>query len=89
MIFSFNTVCLVILRDGDITHRTVIHIHASLPDHIVWIDVQWIALINAVIKHRSNQIVAACDGVHVAGKVKVDRFHWNYLCISAAGSATF
>ena len=65
---------------------TVIHVHAALPCDAAGVDVQRVALLDAVVDHGSQQVVGCADGVQVAGKVQVDVLHGHHLCVAAAGS---
>ena len=66
---------------------TVVHIHAALPGDPAGIDVEGVALLDAVVDHGSQQIVGGADGVDVAGEVEVDVLHRDHLGIAAAGCA--
>ncbi len=66
---------------------TVIHIDAAAPGDLTGVDAQSVALVDMVIEHRSQQVVGSADGVEVTGKVEVDVFHGDDLCVAAAGSA--
>ena len=63
----------------------VIYIHAAPPDHPVY--PQFIALINMVIHHGSQEIIGRADGVEIPGEMKVDVLHGDDLGISAPGGA--
>ena len=65
---------------------TVIHVHAALPCDAAGVDVQRVALLDAVVNHGSQQVVGCADGVQIAGKVQVDVLHGYHLCVAAAGS---
>ena len=38
-VFAFHTVCLLILGNRNGTQRAVVHIHASFPDNLSWINI--------------------------------------------------
>ena len=65
----------------------VVHVHAALPCDAAGVDVQRVALLDAVVDHGGQQVVGRADGVQVAGEVQVDILHGHYLCVSAAGCA--
>ena len=64
----------------------VVHVHAALPGDAAGVDVQRVALLDAVVDHGSQQVVGCADGVQIAGKVQVDVLHGHHLCVAAAGS---
>ena len=41
------------------------------------------------VDHRSKQIVCSRDRMKIPGKMEIDIFHWNDLCVSAAGCTAF
>ena len=84
MIFSYHTVGLLSETDNDVSKRTVIHVEAALPDNLVRIDAEGIALHDMVIKHRGKQIVCRSDRMEIAREMQVQVFHRNNLCVSAA-----
>ena len=65
----------------------VVHVHAALPCNAAGVDVQRVALLDAVVDHGSQQVVGGANGVQIAGKVQVDVLHGHHLCVAAAGSA--
>ena len=65
----------------------VVHVHAALPSDAAGVDVQRVALLDAVVDHGSQQVVGGANGVQIAGKVQVDILHGHHLCVTAAGSA--
>ena len=64
----------------------VVHVHAALPCDAAGINVQRIALLDAVVDHGSQQVVGGANGVQVPGKVQVDVLHRHHLGVAAAGS---
>ena len=83
-VLSRHTVGLSAKSVYYITQLTVVHIYASSPGNLSRVDVQSIALEDMVINHGCQQVVRCADSVEVAGEVKVDILHGNYLCVSAA-----
>ena len=71
----------------DEAELTVIHVHAALPGDAAGVDVQGVALLDAVVDHRGQQVVGCADGVEVTGEVEVDVLHRHHLRIAAAGCA--
>ena len=71
----------------DEAQLAVVHIHAALPGDAAGVDVQRVALLDAVVDHGGQQVVGGADGVQVAGKVQVDVLHGHHLCVAAAGRA--
>ena len=74
---------------GCLTQLPVADIHGAAPKDFIFIDLQRIPVMNAVIQHRGQQIVSDSDGVDVAGKVQIDIFQRNDLRIPGAGRAPF
>ena len=83
-VLSRHTVGLSAKSVYYVTQLTVIHIYASSPGNLSRVDVQSVALEDVVVNHRCQQVVRCADCVEVAGEVKVDILHRNYLCVSAA-----
>ena len=71
----------------DEAELAVVHIHAALPGDAAGIDVQGVALLDAVVDHGGQQVVGGADGVQVTGEVEVDVLHGHHLGIAAAGRA--
>ena len=71
----------------DKTQLTVVHIHVVLPGDAAGVDVQGVALLDAVVDHGNQQVVGRANGVQVTGKVQVDILHGHHLGIAAARSA--
>ena len=71
----------------DKAELTVVHVHAALPGDAAGVDVQGVALLDAVVNHGRQQVVGGTDGVDVAGEVEVDVLHRHHLCVAAAGCA--
>ena len=71
----------------DKAELTVVHVHAALPGDAAGVDVQGVALLDAVVDHGRQQVVGGTDGVDVAGEVEVDVLHRHHLCVAAAGCA--
>ena len=86
-LISLDTVRAASDTDGDRTKRSVIHIHAALPQYPVLIDTQLITLIDVVIDHGSEEVICRCYSVKVTRKVKIDVFHGKDLGIAAACSS--
>ena len=86
-IFARRAVGLAAQTVENIAQLTVIHIHAALPSHAARIDVAGIALLNAVVYHRGDQVVRRRDGVHVAREMQIDVLHRHDLRIAAARRA--
>ncbi len=72
---------------NDVAQLPVIHVHAALPDDLLDVDAQGIALLDMVVQHSGQQVVGSADGVEVTGKVQVDVLHGDHLSVAAAGSA--
>ena len=70
----------------DESELAVIHVHAALPCDLSRVDVQLISLIDMVVDHGCEQVVGCADCVEVTCEVKVDVFHRDDLCVSAACS---
>ena len=70
-----------------VAQLTVVHVNAALPDDLLHVDTQAVALLNVVIQHGGQQVIGSADGVEVTGKVEVDVLHRHHLGIAAAGSA--
>ena len=87
MILALDAIGLFVLGNGNGTQRPIIHVHAPGPDNTGRINVQRIALIDAVIKDSRNQIVRRRDCMHVTGEMEVDRFHRHNLRIPTARSS--
>ena len=86
MIFSYHSVHLASKPDYDITQITVIHIKAALPYNLAGIDLQFIPLLDMIIKQGCQQVIGRCNCMEVSGKMQIQIFHRNNLGISAAGS---
>ena len=71
----------------DEAELTVVHVHAALPGDAAGVDVQRVALLDAVVDHGSQQVIGGADGVDVAGEVEVDVLHGHHLGVAAAGGA--
>ena len=71
----------------DEAQLAVVHIHAALPGDAAGVDVQRVALLDAVVDHGGQQVVGGADGVQVPGEVQVDVLHGHHLCVAAAGCA--
>ena len=65
----------------------VVHVHAALPGDAAGVNVQGVALLDAVVNHGCQQVVGGPNGVQVPGKVEVDVLHGHHLGITAAGRA--
>ena len=70
----------------DEAQLAVVHVHAALPGDAAGVDVQRVALLDAVVDHGSQQVVGGANGVEVPGKVQVDVLHRHHLGVAAAGS---
>ena len=71
----------------DEAQLAVVHIHAALPGDAAGVDVQRVALLDAVVDHGGQQVVGGADGVQVPGEVQVDVLHGHHLGVAAAGCA--
>ena len=71
----------------DEAELAVVHVHAALPRDAAGVDVQGVALLDAVVDHSCQQVVGRADGVEVAGEVEVDVLHGHHLRVAAAGCA--
>ena len=87
-VFTRHTVCSSAKTIDHITKLTVIHIHTSSPCNLTWVNVQSISLENMVIDHCCKKIVCSSDCMEITCEMKIDIFHRNNLCISAACSTT-
>ena len=67
--------------------RAVVQVERPAPDDAALVDAEPIAPVNMVVDHRGQEIVGGCDGVEIAGEMKIDRVHWHDLGIAAAGGA--
>ena len=83
-VFTRHSVCSSAEAVYYVTELTVIHVYASSPCDLSWIDVQSVALENVVVDHCCEQVVCCADRMEVTCEVKVDILHRNYLCIAAA-----
>ena len=88
-VFSRHTISLSAESVYDITKLTVVHIYTTFPGDLSRVNVQSISLEDVVVDHGCQQVVSCADGMEVTGKVQVNIFHRNYLCVSAAGCSTF
>ena len=88
-VFSRHTIGLSAESVYDITKLTVVHIYTTFPGDLSRVNVQSISLEDVVVDHGCQQVVSCADGMEVTGKVQVNIFHRNYLCVSAAGCSTF
>ena len=88
MILPHHSVHLVAEADNNIAEHAVVHIQAAFPHNLSGIDPQSIALLDMVVKHGRQQIVGGSDGMEITGKMKIQIFHWNDLCVSAARRAS-
>ena len=88
-VFTRHTVCSSAKAVYYVTKLTVVHIYASFPCDLTWVNVQVIALEDMVVDHCCKKVVCRTDRMEVTGKVKVDILHRNYLCITAACCTTF
>ncbi len=61
------------------TECSVIHIHASLPQDPVLIQLEFVALEQVVVDHGCKKIIGSRNGVKISGEVEVDIFHGDYL----------
>ena len=86
-VFTRHTVCSSSKTIDHVTKLTVVHVHASLPCDLTWVNVQCIALENVVVDHCCKKVVCSSDCMEVTCEMKVDILHWNNLCVSAACSA--
>lgn len=84
-----HSVCFSAKAVYNASKLTVIHIYASFPGDLSRIDIQSVALENVVVDHSCQQVVCCTDCMEVTGEVKVDIFHWNNLCVSAACCSAF
>ena len=87
MIFPDNAVGLLSEADYDVSKSAVVHVKTALPNDLVRVDSERVALHDMVIKHGGKQIVRRSDCMEITGKVKVQVLHRNDLCITAACSA--
>ena len=71
------------------TQLSVVQVYNSFPSDFSRVDVQFIALLDMVVHHGSQQVVCCCDGMEVTCKMQVDVFHRHYLCIAAASCTAF
>ena len=74
-------------RQGDFAKRAVVHVEHAPPHDPRRIKVERIAPIEVIVDHRREQIVGRCDGVEIAGEMKVDLLHRRDLRAAAAGGA--
>ena len=88
-VFSRHSVCSSAKAVYNASKLTVIHIYASFPGDLSRIDIQSVSLENVVVDHSCQQVVCCTDCMEVTGEVKVDIFHWNNLCVSAACCSAF
>ena len=86
-VLTGGTVHLAAQTIHDEAELAVVHIHAALPGDAAGIDVQGVALLDAVVDHGSQQVVCGADGMQVTGKVEIDILHGHHLGIAAAGRA--
>ena len=71
----------------DVAQLAVVHVHAALPDDLLDVDAQGVALLDVVVQQGGQQVVGRADGVEIAGEVKVDVLHGDDLGIAAAGGS--
>ena len=88
-VFSGNTVYLAAQTGNHMTELSVVQVYNSFPSDFSGVDVQFIALLDMVVHHGSQQVICCCDGMEVTCKVQVDVFHRHYLCIAAASRTAF
>ena len=88
-ILSRHAICSSAKTIYYVTKLTVVHIYASSPGDLSRINVQSVALENVVVDHCCQQVVCRADRMEITGEVKVDIFHRNNLCISAACCSAF
>ena len=86
-VFTRGAVDLAAQAVHDEAELAVVHVHAALPGDAAGVDVQRVALLDAVVDHGGQQVVGRADGVEVAGEVEVDVLHRDHLCIAAASCA--
>ena len=86
-VLTGGTVHLAAQAIHDEAELAVVHIHAALPGDAAGIDVQGVALLDAVVDHGSQQVICGANGMQVTGKVEVDILHGHHLGIAAAGRA--
>ena len=71
----------------DVAQLAVVHVHAALPDDLLDVDAQGVALLDVVVQQSGQQVVGRADGVEIAGEVKIDVLHGDDLGIAAAGGS--
>ena len=75
--------------DGNVAQRAVIHVHYTAPANAAAVDVEAVAPVHVVVDHRRQQVMCRGNRVEVTGKVQVDVFHRDDLCVAAASRTAF
>ena len=89
MILSYHPVHLAAKAYHNIAQVPVIHIQTALPDHLSWIDLKGIPLLDVIIQHSRKQVISRRDRMEISCKMKIQILHGNNLRISASGSSSF
>ena len=86
MIFSHVSVGFGTEPHNNVSKNTVIHILAAFQHNISRIYIQFVTLLDMIIKYGSTQVICTCYSMKITGEMQIKLIHRNDLRITASGS---